>query len=171
MDTITIRPLAELPAADVEALLDQVFGADRHARTAYRVRTGLSPLDGLSFAARDDAGSLLGSIQCWPVALTTPEGVRQSMIMVGPVAVSPDHRDQGIGRALMAAVFGALRPEAAMPLMLIGDPEYYGRLFGYSADRTGGWMLPGPFEPHRLLALFPHGATAPEAGMIGPFHG
>ena len=51
-------------------------------------------------------------------------------------------------------------------LMLIGDPEYYGRFFGFTAERTGGWRLPGPFEPRRLLAL---GSEVPGgSGAIEP---
>ena len=50
--------------------------------------------------------------------------------------------------------------------MLIGDPEYYGRFFGFSADRTSGWRVPGPVEQRRLLAL---GDAVPDgAGMLGP---
>ena len=37
-------------------------------------------------------------------------------------------------------------------LVLIGDPGYYGRFFGLTAERTGAWRLPGPVERHRLLA-------------------
>ena len=52
------------------------------------------------------------------------------------------------------------------PLMLIGDPEYYGRFFGFTAARTGAWRLPGPFEQRRLLA---RGDGVPDgAGEIGP---
>ena len=31
-------------------------------------------------------------------------------------------------------------------MMLVGDPEYYGRFWGFSADATAGWRLPGPVE-------------------------
>jgi predicted N-acetyltransferase YhbS len=44
---------------------------------------------------------------------------------------------------------------------MVGDAEYYGR-FGFSADSTGGWILPGPWEAHRLLAR----NAPPVAGMI-----
>ena len=51
-------------------------------------------------------------------------------------------------------------------LMLIGDPEYYARFFGFDASRTAGWRLPGPVERHRLLA---RGADVPAIdGMLGP---
>ena len=75
----------------------------------------------------------------------------------------------GIGRALMEHMLAALpgcAAEGCDALMLIGDPEYYGRFFGFTAERTGGWRLPGPFEPRRLLS---RGDKVPDcAGVLGP---
>ena len=169
MTEFNIIPLDQVDKAWVEELLDQVFGPDRTSRTIYRVREGLDPLPALSFAALDQQDYLVGSIQCWPVALTDPDGLAYPMILVGPVSVAPDHQDQGIGRALMASVFGALGVGEKLPLVLLGDPEYYGKRFGFSADRTGGWTLPGPYEQHRLLALVRPDLPIPERGMLGPW--
>ena len=166
---IEIIPIENVEADWVEQLLDQVFGKDRKARTAYKVRNGMEPLPALSFAAIDGDGFLVGSIQCWPVMLTDENGKHHPMIMVGPVAVSPAHQDQGIGRALMAGVMGGLGENEKMPLMLIGDAEYYERHFGFSSQFTGGWRLPGPYEQHRLLAICPMGADTPKNGIIGPY--
>lgn len=169
MTEFNIIPLDQVEPAWVEELLNQVFGPERTARTIYRVRDGLEALAALSFAALDDNGYLVGSIQCWPVALTDAAGLAYPMILVGPVGVARDHQDQGIGRALMAAVFGALGVGEKMPLVLLGDPDYYGVRFGFSADRTGGWALPGPYEQQRLLALARPDSIMPERGMLGPW--
>lgn len=152
-----IVPIAELPADAVERLLDHAFGPDRHGRTAYRIRAGSAAIPELSFAAIED-GAVLGTIQCWPVALSCDGGARSPVVMVGPVAVEPDRQRDGIGRLLMAHMLAAAdaSPVAGHDaLALIGDPEYYERFFGFSAERTGGWRLPGPFEPRRLLARGP----------------
>ncbi len=150
----------------VERLLDEAFGADRHGRTAYRLRAGVAALPALSLAAIDD-GALVGTIQCWPVALTRDGGGVVPLVLVGPVAVSPARQQGGIGRALMeASLAAAARTGQDGAMMLIGDPEYYGRFFGFSAKRTGRWRLPGPVERHRLLA---RGAAVPDAaGTISP---
>ena len=153
-------PLADVSADAVELLLDAAFGADRHGRTAYRVRLGMAPIPALSFAAVED-GTLVGSIQCWPVALAADEGSRIPMVMVGPVAVSPARQNIGIGRALMWKAIEMADGEA---LMLIGDPEYYAQ-FGFEAEATGQWRLPGPFEQHRLLA---RNGAPDRAGIVGP---
>lgn len=160
-----IVPLAQIAPDQVEALLDRAFGPGRHARTAYRVRVGTQALADLSFAALGDNGELLGSIQCWPVALACDGGDRVAMVMVGPVAVEPAVQQGGIGRMLMRHMLDAAdRAPESLPLMLIGDPEYYGRFFDFDAAKTGGWRLPGPFEAHRLLA---RGSAVPDcAGML-----
>jgi predicted N-acetyltransferase YhbS len=159
---IELVGLETVESQAVEQLLDRAFGADRHGRTAYRLRDGVAALTGPSLAAVDD-GALVGSIQLWPVQFTGDDGRRVPMALVGPVAVEPARQRDGIGRMLVAA---ALERMGDAPLMLIGDPEYYGRFFGFSADRTGEWRLPGPFEQRRLLA---RGAGVPAgAGTIGP---
>lgn len=171
---IALVPLDQIDPQAVESLLDRAFGADRRARTAYRIRTGTDPVPELSFAAVRDDGALAGTIQCWPVALACDDakengGTRVALTMVGPVAVEPEWQQAGIGRALMERMLEAV-PGCGTPgcdaLMLIGDPEYYGRFFGFTAEKTGGWRLPGPFEARRLLA---RGEKVPDcAGVLGP---
>jgi predicted N-acetyltransferase YhbS len=167
-EVIALLPLDSVDPEAVETLLDQAFGPGRRARTAYRVRVGTTPIPELSFAAVEEDGTLIGTIQCWPVELACDGGGTVPMVMVGPVAVQPEMQQGGIGRALMARMLEAA-DSCALPgcdaLMLIGDPEYYGRFFGFVADLTGGWRLPGPFEQRRLLARGEHVPSC--AGMLG----
>lgn len=163
----TIVPLATIEPALIQALLDRAFGPERHARTAYRVREGVEWLPALSFALADD-GYLVGTIQLWPVALTDVDGRAHPMIMVGPVAVVPERQNEGFGKALMLAALGALEP-GALPQVMIGDPEYYGRFFGFTAAPTRGWQCPGPFDPARLLVRCENPAVLPAEGMLGPW--
>ena len=166
---IALVPLSQVDEDAVERLLDRAFGPGRHARTAYRVRAGTRSVPELSFAAIAEDGSLIGTIQCWPVQLDCDRGGAVPLVMVGPVAVAPERQQEGIGRALMDRMLDAVPGsgvEGQDALMLIGDPEYYGRFFGFTAERTEGWRLPGPFEPRRLLA---RGDAVPEAaGIIAP---
>jgi predicted N-acetyltransferase YhbS len=154
---VMITPLSQANAEAVEALLDAAFGTDRHTRTAYRIREGMTALPALSFAAFDH-GKLVGTLQSWPVRVG-----ESPITLVGPVAVAPAVQRGGIGRALMTALIEAA---ADMPMVMIGDPEYYGRFFGFSADATGNWDVPGPVERHRLLARNAMGL--PSSGRLGP---
>lgn len=160
--SLNSRPIADVDPAQVEALLDRAFGADRHGRTAYRLREGCSALPMLSRAVMD-GDQLVATIQCWPVALRRDSGGTVPMTLVGPVAVAPERQRDGLGRRLMHEMLDAAGADA--PLMLIGDPEYYARFFGFSATRTGHWRLPGPFEPHRLLA---RGPVEDTPGLVVP---
>lgn len=148
-------------------MLDAAFGADRHARTAYRLREGAVAIGALSFAAFAD-GKLVGTLQSWPVAHTAGNADVHPLIMVGPVAVLPDAQGVGVGRAMMSALLTATQQQSACALMMIGDPDYYGR-FGFTADATRGWAMPGPVERHRLLARGANGHMPPALeGRIVP---
>lgn len=165
----TLIPLDNVDPALVEDLLDRAFEPERHNRTAYKVREGMDWLPALSFAAIDEAEHLVGTIQCWPVALTDDQGRAHPMIMVGPVAVLPEEQGRGYGQALMTASIAALNPQAPLPQVMIGDPEYYERFWGFSNAHTAGWSLPGPFEQRRLLVRCDNSAILPARGMLGPW--
>lgn len=154
---IRIAPLSSVTPSAVEALLDAAFGTDRHGRTAYRIRAGTTAIPAMSFAAFDGE-TLVGTLQSWPVFVGDAP-----VALVGPVAVSPDRQRAGIGRMLMDALVTGAPDE---PMTMIGDPEYYGRFFGFTADATGGWDVPGPVERRRLLAR--NAEALPQKGMLGP---
>ena len=171
----TLVPLAEVAEETVGDLLDLAFGADRQARTAYRVREGAQWLPALSFAVLGEDDTLAGTIQTWPIALIQAGGWATPLLMIGPVAVAPARQGQGFGRGLFAALDAALAAGARagaspLPQVLIGDPEYYGR-FGFAATHTAGWLLPSPGEQHRLLARAANPAVLPREGMLGPWRG
>lgn len=169
----SLIPLANVEPALIEQVLDRAFGPERFARTAYRIRAGTDWLEGLSFAALDDDEFLVGTIQTWPVALTGSDGRSHPLLMVGPVAVVPEAQGQGYGKALMVAVLDAIErtePRSAiLPQVMIGDPDYYGRFFGFNAAYTGGWQCPGPNDPARLLLRYDNPAILPAEGMLGPW--
>jgi len=157
---------AQLPA--IESLLDARFGPARHNRTAYRLRDGVDVLPALSFIAMD-GNALVGSVQCWPLAITGLDGRRLPLVLLGPVAVAASHEGQGVGSALMQAALAAADAAAAPPILLIGDAPYYGR-FGFAADATAGWHVPGPVDRARLLLRGP-ATTLPAIGWLGPGQG
>jgi predicted N-acetyltransferase YhbS len=164
---ITLAPLDQADTAAVEALLDAAFGSDRHGRTAYRLREGMAAIPQLSFAALDD-GVLIGSLQSWPIELAGEDGAAAPIVLVGPVAVRPDRQRDGIGKMLMIEMLRAADAAGEQALLLIGDPEYYDRFFGFTAEATESWEVPGPVERHRLLARLRGGAPLPRAGRLGP---
>lgn len=155
-----IVPLSGINDDRINALLDDAFGTDRQGRTAYLLRKNATAIDHLSFACTDGS-HLIGIIQCWPAQVGTAP-----LILVGPVAVAPVRQNAGIGRKLMEEMLSAVSYRDA-PMVMIGDPEYYGR-FGFSSQGTSGWTLPGPWEPHRLLMRNPDAVSLPPVGLLAP---
>lgn len=151
---MTIVPAGADHGAAIDLLLDDVFGKERHGRTAYRLREGAAPIDELCLVALHDDGTLAGSIQLWPLEFVEDSGAVHALTLLGPVAVSKAEQGNGIGAALMEAAIARAKTIGREAIVLIGDPEYYGR-FGFTAEATAGWRVPGPVERHRLLAKLP----------------
>ena len=155
---------AERPSdvAARETLLDASFGDGRHARTCQRLRDGRKPAEDLALAAVSN-GKLIGTVRLWHVSA----GGRPALVL-GPLAVDPACRELGIGAALMQQALAAARARGHAAVILLGDAPYYAR-FGFSPEKTGALMLPGPFERDRLLAIeFQAGALDGVEGMIVP---
>jgi predicted N-acetyltransferase YhbS len=70
----------------------------------------------------------------------------------GPLAVEQASRKFGVGAALMDAALATAKARGHGAVILLGDAPYYAR-FGFSAEKTGELLLPGPFERDRLLGL------------------
>jgi predicted N-acetyltransferase YhbS len=143
---ITIRRERPTDVAAREALLDLSFGQCRFDKTSERLREGRLPADGLSFVAVE-GGRLVGTVRLWHIS-----SPGRPALLLGPLAVSPDRRNRGIGASLIRRALRDARRLGHGAVMLVGDAPYYCR-FGFAADKTGRVWLPGPYEPDRLLAL------------------
>ncbi|RUV36317.1 N-acetyltransferase [Mesorhizobium sp. M7A.F.Ca.MR.148.00.0.0] len=139
-------------AADVaarEALLDRAMGPKRRKKSSEKLRRGRRPSEGLAFVARDASGGVAGTVRLWDVRLG--EGGAAALLL-GPLAVDPSLKNAGIGSALMRHAIAEAARLGHAAILLVGDAPYYAR-FGFSAEKTGSFAMPGPYERHRLLAL------------------
>ncbi|MDT7934167.1 MAG: N-acetyltransferase [Sphingomonadaceae bacterium] len=144
----------------IDGLIARSFGSGRERRAASILRRDAVRLPELCFVTSGECGPLCASVECWRVWLAPADGsAPKPLVLLGPLAVEPSLRGQGFGIALVEAVCAA----ADEPIVLIGDEAYYGR-FGFSAAQTGGWALPGEYEPERLLAR--GDAGLPRAGRV-----
>jgi predicted N-acetyltransferase YhbS len=145
-----------------EALLDACFGINRHARTCQRLRDGRLPAKGLAFSAVRQ-GRVIGTVRLWHVSAG-----KVPALVLGPLAVDPSCRKLGVGNALMNYALAAAEAQGHGAVVLLGDVAYYAP-FGFSAAKTAGLSLPGPFERDRLLGLeLRKGALDGACGMIVP---
>jgi predicted N-acetyltransferase YhbS len=160
---VTIRSETHRDVEAREQLLDRVWGPSRFEKTAERLREGRSPAAGLSLIAEQD-GKVVGTVRLWHVC-AGPAG--RPMLLLGPLAVDQASRGRGIGNALMRRAIGAAGQRGHDAVLLVGDEPYYQR-FGFSAAKTGGLWLPGPFEARRLLGCELRAGSLDDArGLIG----
>ena len=151
-------------AALIDPLLDRAFGPDRMQKTVYRLREGRECVPELSLAARD-GDKLVGTIRYWAITIG---GKDLGALLLGPIAVEPDRRGEGIGVQLILESLALARAYGYRICILVGDPDYYVR-FGFMPASPYGLILPGPVDDHRFLALdLEEGALKGVGGIIGP---
>ena len=141
---LQIAPEAAADAAEVQALVDQVFGPGRYAKAAERLREGNRFLPELSFVARE-TGRLVATVRLWPV---TVGGA--SALLLGPIAVDPAARRRGLGASLAARACQAAAEAGHARVVLVGDLGFFERL-GFSAPPPGQVRMPGPADARRIL--------------------
>jgi predicted N-acetyltransferase YhbS len=158
---VTIRDELMSDVAACEALLDATFGDARFAKSAERLREDRLPAEGLAFVASEGA-RVIGTVRLWSITA----GPNCPALLLGPLAVTPNRRNRGIGSRLVRQALGQAGQRGHRAVLLVGDAPYYGR-FGFTADNTSGLWLPGPFERHRLLGreLVP-GALEGARGLV-----
>jgi predicted N-acetyltransferase YhbS len=157
-----------------EALLDRAMGPKRKKKSSEKLRRGRKPSEGLALVARDEFGSVVGTVRLWDVAVKSDEARRSTLppsvlsdisptrgeigsgevraLLLGPLAVDPSQKSAGIGSALMRHAIAEAKRLGHGAILLVGDAPYYAR-FGFSADKTDRLAMPGPYEKHRFLAL------------------
>jgi predicted N-acetyltransferase YhbS len=133
-------------AALIDPLLDKCFGAERFAKTAYKIREHLTPIPELSFVVRE-GDTLLATIRYWPIVI----GDGTSALLLGPIAVDPARRGERIGITLIHKSLEVAQSLGHALVVLVGDPEYYEQ-FGFVNAALLGVSLPGPVDNRRLLA-------------------
>lgn len=159
---IAIRQERKTDASARELLLDRAYGPARFTKCSARLREDRLPAAGLAFVATEQ-GRIVGSVRLWDVSA----GPGRRALMLGPLAVSPEHQGKGIGAKLMKQAIATARMRGHGAILLVGDAPYYGR-FGFSTEKTGHLAMPGAYQQDRLLGLeLQAGALDGASGMIG----
>lgn len=124
----------------VEALLDEVFGPGRHAKSAQRVREMASPAPGYSCVAFGPSGEMSGVCRQYWLQLGNSR-----VLFLGPLAVRASHRGQGLGRAMIA---WCVANSPGMSILTIGNLSFFGE-WGFA--RAAGVDLGVPVTSNRVL--------------------
>jgi putative acetyltransferase len=146
-----LRPARPEDEALIAALLDAAFGGPDEARLVERLRaTG----EAIAELVAEECGEIVGEAMVSRMA--RPEG----WLALAPVAVAPERQRRGIGTELVRAMVSAARAGGWEAVVVVGDPDYYGR-FGFSVAAAQGLSSPYPLDVTGLLLL---GAAAPGKG-------
>lgn len=155
-----IRPEDITDNDAIEALQAEAFGPGRFARTAFRIREGVPHRPDLSFVGV--AGSqVAGSIRLSPVLAGDADA-----LLLGPLTVSPDFKNRGLGKSLMRTAMDAAAAAGDRVVLLVGDAPYYSP-FGFQQVPFGRVTLPGPVDPARLLVALLNDGDMPNGGVRG----
>jgi putative acetyltransferase len=92
----------------------------------------------LSLVCEDQTG-ILGHIAFSPILIN---GEASAWYGLGPVSVTPERQGEGIGATLIRQSLSQLKMQGVEGIVLLGEPEYYGR-FGFKS------------QPHLTLAGIP----------------
>jgi putative acetyltransferase len=83
----------------------------------------------LSLVAEED-GEIVGQVTFSPVTIEGQEG---PWLCLGPVAVKPERKSEGIGAALIREGLAQIAASGCATCVLLGNPSYY-RRFGFIHD-------------------------------------
>jgi predicted N-acetyltransferase YhbS len=163
MFTITTERAEDGPG--IEDLLDRAFGPDRGAKISYRYRAGVPPIPYLQLVARDHDDTLVGTIRYWPILIGAKT---HPALLLGPIAVEPARRGEGIGVALIQRSLDMAAWARHQRVLLVGDHAYY-KQFGFAPATPLGIVMPDE-KPERLLAFgLAAGAFDGVSGTIQPW--
>jgi len=143
--------------AEIERLLGLGFGPGHSSRNIWALRPG-PRLAELCLVAEDTSkqGHLLGSIRYWPVTIAGFPSV-----LLGPLAVDPDLRGQGIGRQLVRESLALAEKGPWRWCFVSGERDYYPKL-GFSKLTAHDVDLPAPIEEERLHLISVSGDSLSE---------
>lgn len=163
---MTLPPaLIRLQTPDDYAVLlelnEKAFGPGRFARSAYRVREGAMRDPRLNLCAIL-GGKIAGSMDLTPVTIGGVPGA----LLLGPLLIADDHKNQGYGRRLTLEGLERARGLGYRLVILVGDLPYYARA-GFRPAPPGRIVLPGPVDPARMLyAELVPGALEDYRGLV-----
>ena len=133
--------------AEIETLLDLVFGQSRYELSSYRFRDNLDPIHELSLVLRDEYNVVIGSIRYWPILL----GVQKVPgLLLGPLGIHPTRQGEGYGGLLIKESLKRAVGLGWKSVILIGDLSYYSR-FGFSQKVVKNLNFKYPVNNNRFL--------------------
>ena len=153
---VTIRPEQPEDIPAVRRVHEAAFPTRAEADLVDRLRSGGKAA--VSLIAQDN-GNVIGHILFSPVSFDPPAAV--TAFGLAPMAVMPGHEKHAVGRRLVQNGLAECHAQGACLVVVLGEPEYYGR-FGFErASRHGLRNEFGAEEEFMVFLLDAHAHPAP----------
>lgn len=137
-----IRTEIPVDAARIDRLLRKVFDNDAEADLVQQLRE--DGLLTLGVVATDDEGQVIGYAAFSPVSVM---GEDRQWVGLAPLAVAKHYQKQGIGRQLIYEGLDALNEFSYAAVVVLGEPDFYGR-FGFKPAADYGLHCRWPGTEH-----------------------
>lgn len=151
------RPEHAADAAAIRAILEAAFPTPAEARLVEALRASGKLV--VSMVACDGSGAV-GSVAFSPVSLGTETGLG-----LAPLAVLPAHQGRGVGALLVREGLATCTQLGVGFVVVLGEPEYYGRFGFRRASESGVDNEYGADEAFMVLELGP-GSLPPGGGLV-----
>ncbi|EFE97496.1 GNAT family N-acetyltransferase [Serratia odorifera] len=148
-----IRVEIPVDAAGIDNLLRRAFGGDDEADLVQQLRE--DGLLTLGIVATDDEGGVVGYAAFSPVEVA---GEDRQWVGLAPLAVDESLRRQGLGEKLVYEGLDALNEFSYAAVVVLGEPEYYGR-FGFKRAADYDLHCRWP-ETEQAFQVYPLGEDA-----------
>lgn len=166
-----IRPERAADFAAIDLVHTEAFGRPQEAALVRALRDADSYERRLSLVACEIEQAMVpfGHILYTPATIIDEAGSTEHPVLaLAPLAVRPSRQRQGVGTSLVKAGFDHCEPfKDQYPLIVVlGDPEYYGRL-GFRDAREFGILPPFEVPPGALMVQdLVDGASAGISGVL-----
>lgn len=162
-DAVLIREERPEDYDAVAEVLDRAFGGTYESQLVSAIRASSNYVKELSLVANYD-GAIAGCIMLSYVPLETIE-TSCKVLALGPVAVSPDVQNEGIGSQLIHQALSRADGMSADTIVLLGHPEYYPR-FGFVPASDLDIYPPVPWNDNAFMVRSAPGVSSIKGGIV-----
>jgi putative acetyltransferase len=137
---MVIRPENENDFGEIYDLVEVAFQTAKVSNGkeqdfVNQLRDSANYLPELALVAEED-GKLIGHIMLKKTFIASEDN-RHEALLLAPISVKLEHRNQGIGAALVNRSFELAKAMGHQVVLLVGDPAYY-RRFGFRSAAAFG---------------------------------
>jgi len=162
---MNIRLAQETDLDSIQKVIETAFSEEENkviinlAQELFRETTGPSIK---SLVAEVD-NQVIGYVSYSPIFLKSDSSI--SGYILAPLAVYPEHQQQGVGSNLINDGIDMLTKDGVGVLLIYGAPDYYGR-FGFKEEIGLSFVPPYPLKyPFGWTGMMLNGTSSPNTPM------